>query len=81
MHSCLSLATSSTIRPKKKNMCVYYLMKISNRVGRSIFFFIFLFYLILNRVGRVGQVDFFSIDFFSIDFFSLFMYQGLEGKK
>ena len=25
----------------KKNMCVYYLMKISNRVGRSIFFFIF----------------------------------------
>ena len=29
------------LRPKK-NMCVYYLMKISNRIGRSIFFFIFL---------------------------------------
>ena len=31
---------------QKKNMCVYYLMKISNRVGRSIFFFIlFLFFI------------------------------------
>ena len=30
-------------KAKKKNMCVYYLMKISNRVGRSIFFFIYLF--------------------------------------
>ena len=28
------------VRPKK-NMCVYYLMKISNRVGRSIFLFFF----------------------------------------
>ena len=26
-------------------MCVYYLMKISNRVGRSIFFFIFFLFL------------------------------------
>ena len=27
---------------KKKNMCVYYLIKISNRIGRSIFFLIFI---------------------------------------
>ena len=28
----------------KKRMCVYFLMKISNRVGRSIFFFSFLYF-------------------------------------
>ena len=60
----------------KKNRCVYYLMKISNRVGRSIFFLIFLyffyyffyifFYLIWNRSGRF----FFSLDFFFTPFFS-----------
>ena len=33
---------------KKKNMCVYYLMKISSRVGRSIFFFYFFFYFLFN---------------------------------
>ena len=35
---------NTMIRPKKKNMCVYYLMKISNRVGRLIFFFLFFFF-------------------------------------
>ena len=39
------------IKAKKKNMCVYYLMKISNRVGRSIFFFIFFFFFILFEIG------------------------------
>ena len=34
------------VRPKKMNICVYYLMKISNRVGRLIFFFIYFFIFI-----------------------------------
>ena len=37
--------TNGYLRPKKKAMCVYYLMKISNRVGRSIFFFLFFSFL------------------------------------
>ena len=49
-------------------MCVYYLMEVSNRVGRSIFFFIFLFifYLIRNRVGRSGRFFCFHSIFFTI---------------
>ena len=42
----VSLFPAGDHKAKKKNMCVYYLMKISNRVGRSIFFFIlFLFFI------------------------------------
>ena len=64
------------LRPKKKNVCL--LFDENFKQGRSVdflFYFISIFYLILNRVG--SQVDFF---FHSI-FFSLFMYQGLERKK
>ena len=39
------LRVESNVRPKK-NMCVYYLMKISNRVGRSIFFTGFFFHYV-----------------------------------
>ena len=60
-------------KAQKKNMCVYYLMKILNRVGRSIFFFIFffIFYFISNRVGRSGRFFFFTRFFFSLDFFPI----------
>ena len=39
------------LKAKKKNMCVYYLMKISNRVGRSIFFFILILFFIQFEIG------------------------------